>query len=915
MRLLLLLASLLAAPLAAQTSVPPANPLASDTAATLAAEHTLGAHALGDGSIDLDGRLDETAWAAADVATGFVQNRPEPGAPASEPTEARVLYDGGAVYVGLRMHDSQPERVQAPLGRRDADLEGDWVLVAFDSYHDRRTAFAFALNPAGVQQDLLLYDDVREDMSWDAVWSGAASRDAEGWTAEFRIPLSQLRYAGGRAVQDWGLQFHRKHHRTGERTFWAPMLPDDNGMVSLFGTLSGLRDLHTPRQLELMPYVASSLTRAPGNRLDPFYAQNDVSPRVGLDLKYGITSDLTLTATVNPDFGQVEADPARVNLGGFELSFDERRPFFVEGTDVFSMQPRRFFGMNRPSLLYTRRIGRSPQRTDFVPGAARQAAGDDGTVYTDAPQQSTILGAAKLSGRVGRFSVGVLDAVTGPEYGLFQAFDGAGQMVMDDRALVEPATNFTAARARGTFGRTIVGALGTSVFRSTANDVIASLLPTQATVLGVDVEHPVGDWIVNGQLAGSHVSGSTESIARLQTAFPRLYQRPDADYLDFDPTRTSISGLTGEVNVLKASGEHWVGGLHGEFTSPGFDANELGYQSRADEAGLGGVLVYQQNDPQGPFQNWSANVYSGARWNFGGDRMATFLGGSTDGQLRNFWGGSVSGEVWTRGTSDRTTRGGPLAAAPAGFSLNGNVWSDDRKPVSGYFWTGTNRNELGSWSHGVEIGMEARPTSSVQFSVGPGVDLSHDPRQFVGIFEAPGLEATFGNRYVFGAIDQTTLAMSARLNWTFTPTLSLQTYVRPFVSRGRYSDFRQMTAPGQLDFPLYGEGFGAVESGSFEEIDGEAVFVPGAGSTAYRVTGADGGQATFSDPSFTVRALQGNAVLRWEYRPGSALFLVWQQQRNGYAVDGRFEFDRDVRGLLTDPVTNVFLIKLSYWLG
>ncbi len=906
MRLSLLLAALLAVPALAQTTTPPrpVTPPGIRSVEAVAIET----------DIAIDGVLDEAAWARAEVASGFVQRRPAPGDPASEQTEARVLYDGGALYVGMRMHDSQPDAIGAPLGRRDAGLTGDWAYVAFDSYHDRRTGFLFALNPAGVQRDILLFDDVNEDDSWDAVWSGAATRDAEGWTAEFRIPLSQLRYAGGLDVQDWGLQFGRDLVRTGEQVFWSPVNPEVDGMVSQFGTLAGLRSLRPPRQLEVMPYVASVLTRAPGDDLDPYYASNDVAPRVGVDLKYGLTSDLTLTATVNPDFGQVEADPAQVNLGGFELSFQERRPFFVEGTDVFNMRPRRFFGMNRPSLLYTRRIGRSPQRTDFVPDAAHDAAGDNGTVYTDAPQQSTILGAAKLSGRVGRFSVGVLNAVTGPEYGYFQAFDAAGNRIADDRALVEPTTNFAAARARGTFGKTILGVLGTSVVRSTSTDAIASLLPSQATVLGLDLEHPFAeDWVVNGQLAGSYVSGSAEAIERLQRAYPRVYQRPDADHLDVDPTRTSLAGLTGEMNVLKTGGEHWVGGTHVEFTSPGFDANELGYQGRADDVGAGAVLVYQQNQAQGPFQNWSTNVYSGARWNFDGDRTATFMGGNGNATFHNFWGVAGNWEAWTRSTNDRLTRGGPLATSPAGLSINATMWTDDRKPVSAYAWTGFNTDELGSRFNGVEIGTELRPTSSVSATVAAALDVSTSPRQYIGSFDAPDFDATFGERYVFGGIDQTTLSAPVRVNWTFSPTLSLQVYARPFISRGRYDAFRQLTETRQLDLPVYGDGFGAIETGYFDDED-EFVADPTA-TEAYRVTGADGGSATFSNPNFTVRALQGNAVLRWEYRPGSALFLVWQQQRSGYAEDGAFEIGRDVRGLFTDPVTNVFLIKLSYWLG
>ena len=883
---------LAAQPLAAQPSSP----------APRAEAPTLTAHPLRDLNVSLDGRLDEPVWSQADVARGFTQLRPASGAPASEDTEARVVYDGSAIYVGMRMHDSQPERIDTQLGRRDSGLESDWAIVAFDSYDDDRTAFLFQVNAAGVLSDGLLFDDVNEDDSWDAVWDVAVSRDDTGWTAEFRIPLSQLRFASG-ADQSWGVEFGRKHLRTNEQSFWAPIVPERNGVVSQFGTLSGLRDLSAPRNLEVQPYLASALTRAPGDDLDPFFAENDLDPRVGLDVKYGVTSDVTLTATVNPDFGQVEADPAQVNLGGFELFFQERRPFFVEGTDVFSMEPRRYFSNNRPSLLYTRRIGRSPQRGSFVPDAAYEAAGENGTVYTDAPQQSTILGAAKVSGRAGRFSFGVLNAVTGPEYGRFQAIDLDGTVAMDDRELVEPTTNYAVARTRGTFGRTILGGFATSVLRSTANDAIASLLPSQATVGGLDVEHPFGDWVLSAQAAGSVVSGSAASITRVQRAFPRLYQRPDAGHLGLDPGRTALAGWTAEANVLKTSGDHWLVGVHGNATSPGFDSNELGFQSRADQAGGGAVLIYNQNQPQGAFQQWGANAFGGVTWNFAGDRTGTFVGGNANGTFRNFWGVGVNGNAGTRTADDRGTRGGPLMTDPAGAQINANVWTDDRKPVSGYAWTGANRDELGSWFHGMEVGAELRPASNVSVSLGPEVSRSHSERQYVGAFDAPGLDATFGRRYVFGILDQTTLSLSARVNWTFTPRLSLQTYVRPFVSRGRYAGFRQLTEAGQLDLPRYGDGFGAVETRTE------------AGSLVYRLTGADGGAAEVSDPDFTVRALQGNAVVRWEYRPGSALFVVWQQQRSGFAPDGDLSFRRDVRGLFSDEVTNVFLVKLSYWLG
>ena len=863
--------------------------------------HQVSAAQVKAGAVDVDGRLDEAAWAGAEAATGFVQRQPSPGDPASEPTEARVLYDDDAVYVGMRMADSQPGAIDARLGRRDAFLETDWATVMFDSYDDDRTAFMFRVNPAGVRVDRLLFDDVNEDTSWDAVWEVATSRDEAGWTAEFRIPLSQLRFAGGAAVQEWGINFQRYHFRTGEQSWWAPILPDREGMVSEFGTLTALRDLTPPRQLEVVPYVAAAVERAPGDPADPFYSATEASPRVGADLKYGLTSDLTLTATVNPDFGQVEADPAQVNLGAFELFFEERRPFFVEGTDVFSLQPRRFFANNRPNLLYTRRIGRSPQRRAFVPASVYDAAGDAGAVYTDAPLQSTIVGAAKLSGRIGAFSVGVLNATTQPEYGRYQAFDAEGGAVAGGRAPVEPLTNYLVGRVRGRAGGVLLGGLLTSVVRDTGDPALGTLVPTTATVGGFDLERTLGEqWLVSGQIAGSVVTGDAEAIQGVQTAFPRLYQRPDAGHLSVDPNATSIAGLTGEVNVLKVAGEHWLAGVHGSFTSPGFDANDLGFQSRADFANLGGVLIYQDNSPGGALNWWNADAYVEVPYNFSGTRIGLEIGGNANLQTKTLWGANTAVFASFRSLDDRLTRGGPLARRPTSVDANALVYSDERQRVSAAASASVGVDEIGGRATGTTVAIVLRPSAAVAASLGPTVSFRRDARQYVTAFDEPAAEATFGRRYVFAELDQTTLSLEGRLNWTFTPDLTLQLYARPFVSSGQYSRVKALDAPGALRLPVFGEDGGAVTEGE----DGALEVDPG-----------DGGQSFTVARNFTSRALQGNAVLRWEYRPGSALFLVWQQQRSGFELDGALRFGRDVGGVFGDPVENVFLFKLSYWLG
>ena len=882
--LLLLSAALLALPAAAQPDA-----------------YTLAASPVDAGAIRLDGVLDEPAWAGAMPATDFVQFRPEAGAPASEGTTARVLIGPSALYVGMRMEDRQPEAIDTQLARRDVRINSDHAAVVIDSYGDGRTAFFFRASAGGVKVDILFYDDTEADGSWDAVWDVATSRDDAGWTAEFEIPLSQLRYRSGPGPHEWGFQVARLHHRTGELSYWTPRRPEDTGYVSGFGRLTLPSRLPAPRRFEAVPYVAAAATRAPGDAADPFYSETEVAPRAGLDLKLGLTSGLTLAATLNPDFGQVEADPAQVNLGGFELFFQERRPFFLEGLDAFSTAPRRALSNRRPNLLYTRRIGRSPQRTAFVPGDIGDAAGETGAVYTDAPQQSTILGAAKLSGRVGRFSVGLLNATTRAEYGRYEAFDAERRPVGDGRVLVEPLSNFLVGRARGTFGQTLVGGLVTSVVRDTGDPGIGAMLPSTATVAGLDVEHPLAtDWRVTAQATGSVVAGSAAAIAELQAAFPRLLQRPDAEHLTFDPTRTRLGGWAAEANVLKTDGDRWTGGLQVAATSPGFDANALGFQSRADIASVDARFTYTQTDAQGALQSWNATAAGGAAWNFGGDRIGTLVAANFTGRLRNFWSVAVNADAVPRFVEDRLTRGGPAALRDAGGFFGVSVQTDSRRPVTGELSARVVGNELGRVGTGGSVEIQARPRPELSFSVEPELSVVREPRQYVTAFADPAATATFGTRYVFGQIDQTTLAVVGRLDWTFSPELSLQLYARPFATRGRYSAFKEFDRPGAFRLPEYGVDLGSV----VENEDGSTTVDPG-----------DGGDPFTVSRDFTVRSLQGNAVLRWEYRPGSTLFFVWQQQRNGFEADGTLRFRRDFGGAFTDAPTHVFLLKLSHWLG
>jgi hypothetical protein len=838
----------------------------------------------------IDGRLDEAAWSRSQAATGFTQLRPDPGQPASQRTEVRILYDDGALYVAARMYDTAPDSVVAQLGRRDNQVYSDWFYVAVDSYFDRRTAFTFGLNPRGVQVDVLLHNDTQEDNSWDAVWDGAARQDADGWTAEFRIPLSQLRFSASAGEQRWGVNFMRAIARTGEEAFWAPVPPDGAGLVSLFGELRGLRDLHPPRRLEVMPYAVARATAAPGDAENPFYDELDPFGGVGADIKAGLTSDLTLTATINPDFGQVEADPSVVNLTAFETFYPEKRPFFVEGVDIFRFGIGLGDGdLGNESLFYSRRIGRRPQ-------------GDLDGDYTDAPDATTILAAAKVSGKTaGGWSIGVLDAVTAEETGQFVDNGVEGQ------APIEPLSNYGVVRMIKDFrdGRSAVGGIFTSTHRSLPASGELDWLRRSAYTGGMDVRHRFGGdrFAFDASLVGSHITGSAEAIDRVQTSPVHYFHRPDADHIEYDPDRTSLSGFAAKASLGKIQG-NWRYMLFGITASPGFEANDLGFQSNADLAMGGWWLGYHHYEPGRVFRNWSINHNFWSGVDYGGDRLG--FGGNVNGnvQLNNFWGGGGGIGVNREAYSSSLLRGGPSFMRPGSVNFWSHMYTDSRRDIRfNASVNGSRQLDTDGQSLSVSPGVTVRPSNNADLYLGPSLSWNRNPIQYVD-------EATAGgeSRWLLATVEQTTVAMTARLNYTFTPTLSLQLYAQPFISAGTYSTYKVVTDPLAARFAdrvRVLEGSEITATGPVGEDRQYAADLDGDGTVDH----------TFDDPSFNFKQLRSNVVLRWEYRPGSTLFVVWSQGRTDFTRDGRFRFDRDVGDLWGAEGTNVLMIKLSYWLG
>jgi hypothetical protein len=844
-----------------------------------------------DGDIHLDGRLDEAAWQKAPVISDFTQSYPKPGAQPTDRTEVRVLYDDAAIYVGVKAFDSRPDSIAAQLARRDASgIYSDWIHLIIDSYHDRRTAFRFTVNPKGVKKDVYTSNDGNEDVNWDAIWEVATSVDKDGWTAEYRIPLSQLRFGSGVPGQDriWGFQVMRDVARRNERDSWSPWTPQSPGFVSRFGDLGGLSNVPSPRRFELIPYASTKVTRAPGDASNPFFHSTDTKPSVGADLKYGLPGGLTLTATVNPDFGQVEVDPSVVNLSAFETFFPEKRPFFLEGSDVLSFGQvylNNDYGSQR--YFYSRRIGRQPQR--FAPGK-----------FVDAPDATTIAGAAKITGKAGPWTLGFLDAVTPVEKARVVSSSDVRSTTP-----VEPLTNYLASRLKRDFrgGATVIGTMLTSTLRDRSDPVFRDFLRTSATFGGIDFEHDIQKkkYILTGFLAGSDVTGSRNAISATQQNSTHYYQRPDAQYLHYDPARTNLTGHIGELAFAKTG--TWYGSLAYKELSPGLELNDMGFMGRADFRAVSTDYGYQDFTAGKHFRNFGAYGYSNHTWNFGGNSIFQSVAGGAYATFLNFY--NIGGGLGYNPTylNDRFTRGGPLASQPSSWNASVNGGTDTRRVIS--LSANFSYSHASSGGTGWYFGPYAdyRPASNLHFTFGPSINRQNSTAQYVRAVTDALATSTYGKRYVFASLHQTTLALDTRAEWTFTPALSFQLYAQPFVSAGQYYGFKEFLTPRKFNFAQYGTDRGTITRSS---------------TGTYTVDPDGTGPApsfTFGDPTFNVRNLRGNAVVRWEYRPGSALFFVWQQQRSGFEPIGDFNAGRDVGEIFRSVPTNVFLIKATYWIG
>ncbi len=849
------------------------------------------------GEIHIDGKLDEAIWQSAPPATGFRQNQPYEGKAATQRTEVRFVFDGAAIYVGARMFDTDGAAgVKTRLVRRDADPSSDYFQVIFDTYHDHIGRLFFLVNPSGVKNDANGLGGGGDD-SWDPVWEVKTTIDSLGWTAEMRIPFAQMRYPSTTSEQTWGLQMWRQENRLNENSQWSFWGLTESGGPPRFGHLEGLVITRAPGKAEILPYVVGRSANVPGDPSDPFFDPHALDGRVGADARVLLTSNLTLAATVNPDFGQVEVDPAVVNLSDFETFLQERRPFFVEGAGYFGLGGLNCYfcsNVSSLSMLSTRRIGRAPQLSSFR---------DSLDQYAEVPENTRILGAAKLTGRTPTgWSIGVLDALTRREWATVQRGDSALTRL---RYSVEPFTNYFVGRVakdlRG--GATVIKAMGTSVYRSLDGDPFAAANMSrraEAFGLGTEMWFSKRNYQLMAQVAGTQVMGDAPAILKIQTSPQHYFQRPDRG-TSLDSARTTLRGLGAYARFARAQGKVlWE--LSTNIRTPGFDNNDLTFLGRTDFIYMGGNVFPQFTKPTKWYRQMFFIAGGQQQYNFNGDlidRQMQLFGYITP---QNYW--NIQG-FWIHRPNtfdDRLTRGGPVVGKTGIDVWNTEIQTDSRKNVVVEFSGQLVHTRTGYWSRSANTSIKLRPASNIELTVGPSISHNETSNQYVRTVTDSFATAFYGKRYVFAQVVSNEISMETRFNVTFSPTLTLELFMQPLISSGDFSRFREFAAPRSLRQVVYGVDVGT----STPVAAGDSIDPDGAGPAPGFVIG---------NRDFTFRSLRGNAVLRWEYRPGSTIFVVWTRSGDSSLGRGSIDFGSDAGALFQGPSSNIFLIKVNYWLG
>src|SRR5689334_2809937 len=858
------------------------------------------------GNIVLDGKLDDAAWLAASPITEFTQLDPDEGKPASERTEVRFIFDDEALYIGAKMYDKNgASGITTRLVRRDASFDSDYLQIVIDAYHDHLSRACFEVNPSGSQADRIGIGNSCCDNSWDPIWEAATRIAADGWTAELRIPYSQLRFSR-ELRQTWGLEVRRFIKRREEEDDWSFWHKNEAGGPPRFGHLEGLTIQSSSSHLELMPYASAKSSALAASADTPFDTHGRPTMRSGLDLRYRVTSNLTLNATINPDFGQVEVDPAVLNLSAFETFFPEKRPFFVEGAQVFDFGS---FACNFCSNVeamqgfYSRRVGRAPTGASLASG---------NYPFADVPDATTILGAGKLTGRTSSgYTVGLLEALSGRA-------DARVVLPTGKRASqeVEPLANYFVGRLKRDFlhGHLVVGGMLSGVIRD-IDTTFAPRLARTAEMYGNDVVFRWDDnkYSFSANAAVTNVSGDRREILLRQESSARYFQRPDrgSGWGGFFSTRrdtmaTSLRGIGAYVHLAKETGD-WTWETTMNTRTPGYETNDFAFQQKADYIWYNANLNRFWSKQTKWYQAMYGILGTQSQYNYDGDRTATQFHTYWSATTRQFWNVTEFYIIRPTAMDDRQLRGGPVVQTPmSGYGVI-NVSTDSRHPFTGnldleHYW-----DRQGGRALTLGVNAAVRPAPNVSISFGPSWSPSHLTAQYVRSVEDPTAVDFYGSRYVVSSLEQRTLGFDTRLSWTFSPRMTLELYMQPFFAAAHYHDFKEYAAPRTATLRTYGRDQGTVTSTSG----------PNGVITTYTIDPDASGPAaafSFDNPDVTDRSLRGNAVFRWEYRPGSVLYVAWTHSRATSSSFGDLQLQRDTDALWSTRPDNIFLVKASWWL-
>lgn len=838
---------------------------------------------------EIDGLMTDSCWNTVEWKGDFIQTQPYENKPPSQQTSFKILFDDNNLYVFIRAFDTEPEKISRRISRRD-NFDGDIVSIQIDSYYDQQTAFSFTAMASGAKGDEAITQDGNNwDESWNPVWYLKTSIDDKGWCAEMKIPFSQLRF-GKKTDHIWGIQVMRHIFRLEERSTWQFIPKGSPGIVHLFGELHGISGITPKSRIELLPYTVARTERFKKAESNPFLDGEKSAISAGLDGKAAITSDLTLDFTINPDFGQVEADPSEVNLTAFESYFSERRPFFVEGKNIYQFEPSNsivIHNMGADNLFYSRRIGRYPHNSPTL----------SDNEYADVPESTTILGAMKLSGKTKKgLSIGILESVTANENAVI---DNLGTRRKES---VEPLTNYFVGRLQKDFGKgtTKLGGILTAVNRNITNPAL-NYLPDAAYTGGIDFSHSWKErtWYVTGNAEFSLVKGKEEAILNAQQSSSRYFQRPDADYLSVDSSLTSLSGYGGTFKFGRTSKKKVQFETSFTVRSPGLEFNDIGYMRYSDVIHHGTWVAYYLREPFFIFNNFYLNTNYWMYWDFSGKRLSAFANTNFNSQFKNRW--RVNGNFTRIGENISTNllRGGPSFIMPGGEEINLNVSTDQSKKISFNAGNYQGLGDVNSYrNYAYWVGVNIRPMNALSISFSPEYIVLTSELQYIGT-----RQMTNQPRYLFAGLDQKTASFTFRLNYTFTPELSLEYYGQPFVSAGKYTHFKRTTITHAGRFSDRYRNFTSSELSYRAAENTWAIDEDHNGNPDY----------SFANPDFNFRQFRSNLVVRWEYSPGSTLFLVWSQGRTSSATSGSFAYWNDMQELFGIEPHNVFLVKFSYW--